>query len=132
MKKVLIPLLVLTFLIGCSTQGQGLNESNSNDELQGTHVEVVHTGTIKQEIEMELTILSKPEGTTLHPHLVLATGKDEDHNTPLAFSVSDQNLFEELEIGETYHLKTYVIAVYEEQEEGIHHRFEFMILDFAQ
>ena len=157
MKRIFSTLLVLTLLMGCSAQGQGLSESNSNNEAESLlqeelaaarkeverlskeynelleeKVQVVNTQTIKQEIEMELTILSKPEGTaTLHPRLVLATTQDEDHNTPLSFVLDDQQLYEELEIGQTYNLKTYVIAVYDEQEDGIHHRFEFVILDFA-
>lgn len=153
LKKLSLISLFVLLLFGCGNNNKQLetlkqevankdNEINNlTADLEGALKEktyyqdkldnngTVTASTIKDSFLLKLTVINKieKEDGALN-NVIIASFEDEDHNSPLAITIENDETFEDLQLNESYTFNLYFIFVVS----GDDLRYEVALLDYFQ
>lgn len=151
-KKIVIMLLLIFVVSGCSIQGnskkeiEALNKKISTLDTEVQELETKNTDLVeeikilkesfdnyeykevisfKDIINIRVKVLQKQEGDDLYPYYIIVTQEDRDHNTPLLIAVDNLSDYEKFEKGNTYDLDVHVETVVDRTNNVI--RFMYLL-----
>lgn len=138
--KVLLVSMMLIGLAGCSSDNadelknlvkenedlklkvEDLEESIKSYEKRGSF-------TFKDEVVSTFRIINKIEGMG-DKNLIVVSDADTDHNSLMMIEITDNAIFESIEIDKDYDMKVYYIFVVEEENQ--HSRVEITFLEIVE